>query len=450
MREDEYMGSGIRGRRLNLIGVVLFTLATRLAYLPNAVMGFDGPEYINALKLDQSFNVPPPGNIGYVLLGKLFTLLGADPILAYGLTGTLISCIAAAYIYMFASLVLVGPFSEPALSSKRNTTHSSEHHSTQSQTIALFTAIATMASPMVWYHGVIMQSYIVWMAALPAIGYYGLRLINERSRKMMIAASLATGLSTILRPDLVIFGGPLLGAALLLAWQRSGWARKGLTWFVGAAAICAACCTVWFAITSHLLGGPANYLAAVHGKNEWHEHFGVGAKGPIEGLARNGVKYLTFMLWGANIALPLAVIGVLLTLRRADRRWHRVLFAAAWVGPSLYFSWIIFMGNAGLIFPALPLVFVAAAAGTIALLGSSRAVWGMGALAAINSLIFVLTPLRYPHDQRQALLNHMFLGYSGGGIRQIYIYQLEDFGIDRSLNNTMKQFMNPESLPKQP
>lgn len=438
MREDKYMGSGIRGHRLNLIGVVLFTLATRLAYLPSAVMGFDGPEYINALKLDQTFNVPPPGNIGYVLLGKLFTLLGADPVLAYALTGTLISCLAGAYIYLFASVALVGRFSEPAL---RNA---------PTQPLALFTAIAAMTSPMVWYHGVIMQSYIVWMAALPAIGYYGLRLIHERSWKMVIAASLATGLSTILRPDLVIFGGPLLGAALLLAWQRSGWARKHLAWFAAAGAICAACCTVWFAITSHLLGGPANYLAAVHGKNEWHEHFGVGAKGVVEGLARNGVKYLTFMLWGANIALPLAIVGVLLNLRQANGRWQRVFFAAAWVGPSLYFSWIIFMGNAGLIFPALPLVFVAAAAGMLGLLSPTRAAWGMGVLAAINILVFVLAPVRSPHDQRQALLNHMFFGYSGGGIRQTYIYQLEDFGIDRSLSNTMKQFVNPEPLPKQP
>src|SRR5205085_1257859 len=57
--------------RLFLPLTVLFTLVSRLLYIPSAVMGFDGPEYINALKLDHTYNVPPPGNIGYVLLGKV-------------------------------------------------------------------------------------------------------------------------------------------------------------------------------------------------------------------------------------------------------------------------------------------------------------------------------------------------------------------------------------------
>lgn len=404
-------------------------------------MGFDGPEYINALKLDHTFNVPPPGNIGYVLLGKFFGLFSSSPIIAYALAGTLLSCGAAAYIYLFARLVLTHSAQVSRLSEPR---------CCEPNPLPLFTTLAAIASPMVWYHGVIMQSYIVWFAALPAIGYYGLRLIRERSWRMVVAASLATGISTILRPDLVIFGGPLLGACLLAAWQRSGWRRQHLAWFLASAAICAACCLVWFTITASLMGGASNYLAAVRAKNEWHEHFGVAQKGAFEGLARNGVKYITFLLWGANLALALAAIALVRYTVRARTHARAWLLAIAWAAPSLYFSWIIFMGNAGLILPVLPLVFIAASAGAAWIVGPRRAVWLAAALAILNITLFAFVPLRYPSDQRQALLNHMFFGYSGPGLRQTYTYQLEDFGIDRSLANTMQQFKNPEPLPKHP
>lgn len=427
--------------RRAIAALLAFTITSRLVYIPGAVMGFDGPAYINSLKLDRTFNVPMPGNIGYVLLGKLFTLVYPDPVVAFALVGTLLSAVAAAYGYLFAALVLP-------------------------RRMALPTAFALITSPMAWYHGVIMQSYVVWLAALPAIGYYGLRLVREGTWRMLLSASLATGLSTILRPDLVAFGGPLLGACMFIAWHRTGFARRALGWWPAAAAVCGACCCVWFYTTAHILGGVDTYLAMIRGKHEWHEHFGVGAKGLFEGLARNVVKYGLFMLWAAHAALPLAAIGGLVYLRRAGIHWRGWLIGLEWVAPSLWFSWVIFMGNAGLIFPALPLVYLAAAAGTLALFRGRRGAMAsaaaepdravhrasvaMALLAALNTVLFTLTPILPLTDQRAALLNHMFFGYSGRGIRRIYTHQLEDFGIDRSLKNTVRQFADPQPLPKAP
>lgn len=399
------------------------TVISRLVYMPRGVMGFDGPDYINALNLDATFSVPMPGNIGYVLMAKVFTLLGMGPVWAYGMVGTLLSAAAAAFIYLFATLVF-------------------------SRGLALATAAAVMTNAMVWYHGVIMQSYVVWLATLPAIAYFGLRLVRERTWAMVVAASVATGLSTILRPDLVLFGGPLLGAALLLAWHRDGWSRRGVAWFAAAAAVCAVCCCAWFFGTAAIVGGVDKYLAMNRGKHEWHERFGVGAKGLVEGLARNGVKYALFMAWGAHLALGLGLVGAIVYLRSARTRWRAWLLAAAWVAPSLYFSWIIFMGNAGLVFPATPLVYLAAAAGAAAMFGPRRAVYVMAALACINAAQFTLTPILRLSDQRAALVNHMFFGYSGRGLRRMYTYQLEDFGIDRSLKNTVRQFRDPQPLPR--
>ncbi len=427
--------------RLLVLIIVLFTLLTRLAYVPGGVMGFDGPAYINSLKLDSTFNVPMPGNIGYVLLARAFVAVGVgDPVWAYGLVAAVLSAVAAAYVYLCAGLLF-------------------------ERRLAFAVALATMTNTLVWYHGVIMQSYIVWLAALPAIGYHGARFAVRPGWGRLVAASAVTGGFTILRPDLVVFGGPLLGACLLIAWQRDGWAWRHLAYWAGAAGVCAACCCVWFFATAGILGGVEVYLSMVRGKNAWHDTFGVGQKGLVEGLARNMVKYATFMLWGAHVALVPAAVGLVALMRRNGggllAGWTRAatppvgrgalaLIAAAWLAPSLYFAWIIFMGNAGLVFPATPLVYIAAAAGAVAVVGSRRAVWVVAALAAVNAGQFVLTPILELKDQRSALVNHMFFGYSGRGLRRMYTYQLEDFGIDRSLRNTMKQFMDPEPLPKRP
>ena len=58
----------------------VWVVASRLPYLNHFdSMGKDGPLYIGALALDEHYDVPMPGNIGYVLLGKLASALSRTP-----------------------------------------------------------------------------------------------------------------------------------------------------------------------------------------------------------------------------------------------------------------------------------------------------------------------------------------------------------------------------------
>jgi hypothetical protein len=444
--------------RWHLPALLLFTAVSRLAFIPPKVMGGDGPDYVNALKLDASYAVPPPGNIGYVLFAKLLSFVLADPVVIYALVATALSCLGAFFLLKLSRLLFT-----PGL--------------------ALATTLCVMTSAQVWYHGVIMQSYIVWLATLPMIGYFCVKLARERAAprwQTLVAAASATGLSTILRPDLVAFAGPLLAGGLLLGRCRlSKWAAAGV--------ICAACCCVWLFATAHVLGSLDRYLELVRTKHEWHETYSVQSRGLFEGLGRNLVKYATFMFWTAHLALPLALLGVwrmLRTLRTpaspsTSPLRHSatlpllLLLAALWIAPSLYFSWIIFMGNAGLVLPGLPLVYLAAAIGLATFNEPTRSVGvpkatrsvglskatparrtgtiAMFVLAAINFVQFTLTPIPFPpSNQRTVLLTHMFFGYSGAGLRQGYTYELTDFGVDKSLGGTIKQFLRPEPVPKMP
>ena len=407
-------------RRLDALAIAalaLFTILSRIPYIPAGHMGYDGPLYINALKLDATYAVPQPGNIGYVLLGKFVSLFTDRPHLAFAIVGIAVCALAIPFIYLLSTLLF-------------------------RRAVAFAVALCCATSVSAWYHSVVIQSYIVWLFALPAVAYFGLRFIRERDTRTLIAAAAVLGLSTILRPDLVMFGGPLLAVFLLLG-------RAPIRLWLLAGLIGALCCCFWFFFTASIHGSPARYIQLVREQNEYINTFGLEGRGVLEGVLRNTVKYAQFLLWAVHLALIPAAIGVLLVLKNLRTQWRAAFIALAWVGPSLYFSIILFMGNAGLILPALPLIYLAAAHACITL-APRRAAAIMLALAAINIAQFTLTPLPRMTDQRRVLLTHMFFGYSGDGLRRMYNLQLDDYGVGRSLKDTVHQFLHPDPLPKVP
>lgn len=413
---------------LDLAAILGFVVLSRLWVVPPVVMGGDGPEYINALKLDATYSVPPPGNVGYVLCAKVVSLVVSDPIWMYAIVDIVLSCVAGVALYRLGREVLP-------------------------RAVAVAATFATLTSVQAWAHGVIMQSYIVWLAMFPMIALYVVRMVKERESprwRTVVCAAGATGVSTILRQDMVVFAGPLLGMGLLLGRARVGmWAT--------AAGICAACCFAWLWVMAEILGSVQRYVEVVRGKYEWHENVGSGTRGIAEGLVRNLVKYWTFMAWTAHAALVLAGIGVWKAASSWRATWRGLAIGAAWALPSLYYAWVMFTGTAGLVLITLPLVYGAAA---FAVMGfgpttgdrgrARRAAMVMGAIAVMNAAQFLLTPIPRPTDQRVVLLTHMFFGYTAAGLRSGYVYELQDFGIDKSLKNTVKQFLSPEPVPRVP
>ena len=274
-------------------------------------------------------------------------------------------------------------------------------------------AFALSCNAIVWYHGGIIASYPVWLAVLPAIGWFGVRYKRGKQFGDLIGASIALGIGTILRPDLLFFGTPLWFGCLALG--RAPWRH----WLIGGSIVVLAC-ACWFFGTAWVLGGMDVYLERVKAKHEYDRAgFSVFGRGMVEGLMRNGVKFLLFLAWGASIALIPFVWGVGCELMAWRARWRGLLLALLWAGPSLYFSLLIFAGNAGLIFPLLPLLYLAAARGFQQLLGRRKpwyVVAAMLLLGVFSLAQFVETPLRTVKNQRDVILNVMFLRYSGAGI----------------------------------
>lgn len=403
-------------RAAALVGLV--TLITRLVYWPSGIVGKDGLLYIHSLSLDGTFNVPMPGNIGWVLLGKAFTTLGLHPVDAFVLVSVLISIVGTVFFFLLSSLLF-------------------------GRALAVATALAFAHSPLVWYHAQTIMSYEVWVCVPPAIAYFGLRFIRERRLALLWAAALATGLGTILRPDMVVFGGPLLGGILLFGRAPivRGW--------LACAGVCALCCALWFFGTALVLGGVNIYIEKVRAQSEFFGSFGAAHKGLVEGLMRNGAKYALFVAWGGLFAVIPAAIGLGRLLRRPWANRLPLVLGALALAPSLYFGLWLFMGNAGLALPTIAILFLLAAQALSRLDDRRRSMptIAMAAIGLAGAVQFAFTPLLPERTQRDAIFNVVFARYSGPALRALYDFNLPDFGIDSSLSNTLRQLRNPEPIP---
>ena len=410
----------VSGRDVLIIALLTaWVVASRLPYVNDfAVMGKDGPLYIRSLSLGRDYDVPMPGNIGYVLLGKAAHLVLSDPVHAYLAVNIGLTAVGVAFAYLFATLLVPRP-------------------------LAAASAFALACNPMVWWHGGVIASYPVWLAVLPAIGWFGLRFVRHRRSGDMLGATIALGIGMILRPDLIAFGSPLWFGCMALGRARLR------DWLI-AVAILAGCCAVWFFGTAQVLGGVDVYLERVKAKHDWDkEGYSFGSRGLVEGLLRNGTKYGLFLGWSAVLFLVPFAVEVGSRLARLRASWRSVLLALLWVGPSLYFSFFVFAGNAGLIFPLLPLLYLGAAMG-LGRMGLRKPVAVMVGLGLLSAAQFVATPLLRETDQRRVILNVTFFRYAGPALRARYNYNLDDYGISPALASVVRQMRSPEPVPHLP
>ena len=141
---------------VTILVLAAWVVASRVPYLnTDDALGKDGPLYIRSLKLDANYDVPMPGNIGYVLLGKLAFQFTPDPVSAFLAVNIALTALGAIFGYLCAALVVPRP-------------------------MAAALTFALTCNALVWYHGGIIASYPVWLAVLPAIGWFGLRYKRER------------------------------------------------------------------------------------------------------------------------------------------------------------------------------------------------------------------------------------------------------------------------------
>ena len=408
------------GRPLVWVALIaLFVVVSRAAYVsPFQGLSRDGPVYVNALKLDTSYDVPAtPGKIGFVLAAALAQTVDPDPVHVYAVVTIALSVAAAVFIYLFATLYLP-------------------------RRLAAAAAFAVMCGPIVWHYGAVIASYIVWLPCFPAIGYFGVRFLRERRPGLALAAAAATGAALFLRGDMIAFAGPLLVGILAVG-------RAPLKYWIAAGAVCVACACASFFTTASLTGGPIVYAHRIWAQVLYHVDEGPSTYAPAALVLRNGVKLSMFLVWNTHLLLGPALFAPAAHWRR--RRGELVLMAL-WVLPTLAFSLVVTMCTGGLIFAALPLIAVAAGRGVLSICGgrAPRAAAVMTALGAVFAVQFLGAPLASSRTQRGVIWNVTFAKAGGPAMRAGYYYNLEDFGMDSSLSTVLREIRANEPVPLTP
>ena len=85
------------------ISLVAWVVASRWAYVSDApLMSKDGPLYIESLRLDRSYSVPMPGNLGYVLLGRAAGMVWPEPTRAFAAVNAALTAVAVVLLFRVA------------------------------------------------------------------------------------------------------------------------------------------------------------------------------------------------------------------------------------------------------------------------------------------------------------------------------------------------------------
>ncbi|HVR88452.1 MAG TPA: DUF2723 domain-containing protein [Candidatus Limnocylindria bacterium] len=408
----------MRGYRL-LIPIALgaIVLATRLPFVTHLAWEWDSVLYARAL--EQGFHVGsdlpdqrphPPGYLFYVAIAAVFRAVLADSNAALVAISVLASAGAAVAVYLLARR-----FARIEL--------------------ALFAALAFAFDPLVWAHGDIALPYIVL-----ALGSTVLALLFwdgcGGTARQTVVASVALGLASGLRQDLLLLLGPLW---LWLVVPR-GFRATAL----GAVAVALASLT-WLIPSAALSGGPGAYLGAVIAQSA-----SITGKSSVPALGAEALSYnLRFTIlalgWGL-LATGVLLLGLLLapvlhwsrTRRGAPRIGARVQFFLLWLVPGLllYATWII--GDWGYVLSILPALYVLTAAllerALAGLPAAALLVWrGIAAVLVVGTaFVFVGTSARWSGN---ALAAH------DRSLRDRVTYVRDHFGADRTILLAREDFL---------
>ena len=401
--------------------LVAWVVLSRLPHVPDFVSAWkDGPLYVQALQLDGTFSVPAPGNLGFVLLGRIAQLLFPNPIDAYAAVNIALQAAGACFTYLLGRLVLP-------------------------RGVAAAAALALSCNAMVWWHGTPISSYNGWLASIPATAWLGGRFLRARRAADIVMAAAVVGLGTLVRSDVVVFAGPLWLAFALLG--RASW-----KWILLGGALIALPATAGLLGTVHLVG-METFREQMALKAEACRKYSFSRRGWVEGVGRNGSKYVLWLLWSAHwLVLPF-LLGVIAHARRLRDFWRRIVVGISWNASHWWVAFVVFAATPAIVLVLLPMLYLVAAwwlAGGEGAPAPRRAAIALAITALLGIAQFELVPLLEERNQRDVIVNVTILRYTAAGVRQRYNYNLDDFRLDPSLRSVVRQLRHPEPIPHVP
>ena len=362
-------------KRALLIAATLFfvVLLSRAPFAAQTLWAHDSVLYANAI--ERGFHVDddaldqrphPPGYILYVAAASAARAAGLGSNSALVAVSVIASALVGVAIFLLA----------------RRWTRDG---------VALVTAAAYAANPLVWQYSEIAFPYAVLALASVFVAACCLAA-HGRGVARGIAASLAFGIAGGFRQDLLLLLLPLW------LWSVAPLGRRAIM----PAASLAVGCAIWLIPTVVLSGGIADYFDALRGQAA----FVSGAYSIGNGLPAfltNFAATAWALGWGLFVMAPLAVAATVIVARRtwATRRADEATFLLLWTMPPLAVYVVLHIGEWGYVLSALPGLYLLGARSLEELLIAahpwrrqvSLAAWT--ALVTIPALCFVASPIPF-------------------------------------------------------
>lgn len=335
---------------------------------------------MDALGFPTPYPVHQPGYPAWVFLGTMLRATGLSSYLAYEFWSIAASIVGPCLL--FTCLL--------------NWTNRSR---------AWWLALGYGVNPLMWFHAVTALNYtFAAMLGLAVVSILSAPWDAKAERRIHLAAALL-GISLLIRPDLLLWLGPLL---VFHAWRKRRFTVLRVCLILAASLMLLMVVHRWIYSRSDL-GDSDRQIAYTLSVILNTSVFNLGW---VDGLFRNSFKLFGILTWGLGlfaILLPMAVYAA----------WRqRRVFVAWWLLPPLGFLLLIHMSESGHVLPLLAPLYVLIALGYSSS-DSKRPLLWMRVAVAFSILQFLFYPWSSQTQGAKRHIDAKVAYLSAAGLRHI-------------------------------
>lgn len=322
-----------------LVGGALVIVATRWFLKSHYLFHWDSVQFTLAL---QDFNAVqhqphPPGYIIYVYLGKFFNLFFPDPNVAFIALGILASVVG---------LVLVFALAREAFS----------------RSVAYIAALFYIFNPLVWFHGLVAEVYIVEMALILGFVFLAHRYYRQSGWIDLVGMVAMLGILGGTRQSAEVVMLPLL---IWVLWQKRVSLKQWLMVALGLMVVNLA----WFIPILWMSGGWREYFLALGTLTEAtivYEYVHDKWNALLNNLSAM-IAVLKQAFWAGLLILMGAALPF---IAEESRGKYKINIPAFWfwcvaIAPSILIMPVILMRNPGYVLSVTSLLIILAAAAVV-------------------------------------------------------------------------------------
>lgn len=370
--------------RARLLAVVLVFARLPLIDHPQPVHS-DEREFVDAIGFPTPYPVHPPGYPLWTAMGTVVSKVSRGEYQAYQILAVTGAALASVFLYLILRR-WVCP-----------------------DAVAWLMALAMGLNPLMWFHAVTALNYCMAAAAALAIVFFMVRSwAEDRPRDLKIATTIFA-FSLFLRPDLLLWIGPLW-AALALRHPLRTWAPAVLV-------LAAAAIANW-QMTHYLYGQTDAGRQALAHTREVIWNTSVFRQGLRDGLLRNAVKLGANLAWDFGLLLPAIPVAIVAARQQRDTVRGATGIALLAALPLIAFTMFVHMSEPGHVMLLLPAGYAILASG-LARLSASVAKRIAFAVAVLGAAQFLLYPWSPDSTGAKKLIDAKIGYISASGLRQI-------------------------------